>query len=337
MVAHSLPGIYTQYLIELVKRWGVTSEQLLYGSGFTLESLSDPQVRIPLDIAVKHLERARTLTGEPALGFYLGTQMRLSAHGLLGTAALSASTLREAIELAIQYIPIVTTAVGLRLRVDGREASLIVEEYGDFGSARDIVILAFLTSLSRIGWQMTGQRIRGYADLALPEPPYYSRLARLGLRVRFNQPVHRLLMESAQLPLPYTMGDPIALRRARTECERILDSIEGTATTTARVRSLINRGKGTLPSLRDVSATLHMSARTLKRQLAAEGTSYSALVDDERRERAILMLQSRKVPLKTIAGSLGYANVANFSRAFLRWTGRRPNEHRLSNGAAIRK
>ena len=67
MVAHSLPGIYTQYLIELVKRWGVTSEQLLYGSGFTLESLSDPQVRIPLDIAVKHLERARTLTGEPAL------------------------------------------------------------------------------------------------------------------------------------------------------------------------------------------------------------------------------------------------------------------------------
>jgi AraC-like DNA-binding protein len=103
------------------------------------------------------------------------------------------------------------------------------------------------------------------------------------------------------------------------------------------VRSLINRGKGRLPSLREVATGLHMSGRTLKRQLAAEGTSFSALVDEERRERAILMLQSQTVPLKKIAGSLGYANVANFSRAFLRWTGRRPSEHRHSNGASLRK
>jgi AraC-like DNA-binding protein len=71
-----------------------------------------------------------------------------------------------------------------------------------------------------------------------------------------------------------------------------------------------------------------MSNRTLRRQLTAEGTSFSSLLDEERRERAILLLHSRSVPLKRIAGSLGYSNVANFSRAFFRWTGRRPSEHR---------
>jgi AraC-like DNA-binding protein len=331
MVAHTFPATYTQYLIELVKRWGVTAEDLLAGSGVSTEALSDPQLRIPIDVGVAHLERARKLTGERALGFYLGTQMRLSAHGTLGMAALSASSMNEAIELAIRFLPIVTTALGLRLRVEGREASVILEEHADFGSARDIVLLSALISLSRIGWGMTGQRIPGFIDFALPEPDYYARLLRLGARTRFNQPVHRLVLDSAQLALPYTMGDPIALRRARNECERILDSIRGASQTTSQVRSLLNRGKGRLPSLGEVAAVLHLSGRTLKRQLAAEGTSFSALVDEERRERAILLLNSRTVPLKKIAGSLGYANVANFSRAFFRWTGRRPSDHRQSS------
>jgi AraC-like DNA-binding protein len=334
MVAHSLPGIYTQYLVELVKRWGVTADALLKGSGILPEALSDPHLRIPIGIAAQHLERARALTREPALGFFLGTQMRLAAHGTLGMAALSASSVREAIELAIRFMPIVTTAFSLRLRIEGREASIILEEHADFGSTRDVVLLSILVSMSRIGWGMTGQRIPGYADLALPEPDYYGRLLRLGGRVRFDQPVHRLLIDAAQLALPYTMGDPVALQRARDECERILDSIEGAAPTAARVRSLLNRGTGRLPALGEVAAGLHLSGRTLKRQLAAEGTSFSALVDEERRERAILMLKSRNVPLKKIAGSLGYANVANFSRAFFRWTGKRPSDQRRSSDDA---
>jgi AraC-like DNA-binding protein len=336
MVAHSLPGVYTRYLVELVKRWGVTADDLLAGSGVNLEALSDPQFRIPIPVAVEHLERARALTSEPALGFYLGTQMRLSAHGALGMAALSAASLREAIELSIRFIPIVTTALGLRLRVEGQDASLIIEEFADFGSARDIVLISVLVSFSRISWGMTRQRIPGQADLALPEPPYYGRLMRLGVHIRFNQPVHRLLVDAGQLALPYVMADPIALERVRNECERILDSIRGATPTTAQVRSLMNRGKGSVPTLAEVATALHLSGRTLKRQLAAEGTSFSALLDEERRERAILLLQSRTVPLKKIAGSLGYSNVANFSRAFLRWTGRRPSEQRHSDDASLR-
>jgi AraC-like DNA-binding protein len=331
MVAHTLPCIYAQYLVELVKRWGVTADDLLAGSGVRPEALSDPELRISTEMAATVLERARTLTREPALGFYLGTQMRLSAHGALGVAALSASSVREAVELAIQFMPIVTTAFGLRLRIDGPKASIILEEHADFGNARDIVLLSILMSLARIGEGMTRQDLGGFADLALPEPYYYRRLIRLAPRLRFNQPVHRLLIDTDQLSVPYTMGDAVALQRARNECERILDSISGAAATTARVRSFMNRGNGRLATLAEAATALHVSARTLRRQLATEGTSFSTLLDDERRERAILLLHSRSLPLKKIAGSLGFANVANFSRAFVRWTGKRPSEHRQSN------
>ena len=51
----------------------------------------------------KLTERARALTGEPALALYLGLSMRASAHGYLGFAAMSAATVGEALELAARF------------------------------------------------------------------------------------------------------------------------------------------------------------------------------------------------------------------------------------------
>jgi AraC-like DNA-binding protein len=73
---------------------------------------------------------------------------------------------------------------------------------------------------------------------------------------------------------------------------------------------------------------MHVSPRTLKRQLAGEGTSFSQIEDEERREKAMFLLGSPALSLKEIADRLGYANLANFSRAFQRWTGHTPGEHR---------
>ena len=44
--------------------------------------------------------------------------------------------------------------------------------------------------------------------------------------------------------------------------------------------------------------------------------------------RAMMLLASPGLSIKTVAERLGYSNVANFSRAFQRWTGMSPGEHR---------
>jgi len=103
---------------------------------------------------------------------------------------------------------------------------------------------------------------------------------------------------------------------------------------TARVRALMSNDKGNTPSLRAIASAMHVSPRTLKRQLAAEGTSFTKIEDEERREKALFLLGSPRLSLKEIADRLGYANLANFSRAFQRWTGHTPGEHR---SLAVRK
>jgi hypothetical protein len=221
-VEHTLPAVHVLYVVELVKRWNVREEALLEGSGLDVAALAEPRRRLPIPTVVAILERARALTGDPVLGFHLGVQMQVSAHGHLGIAALSASTMQEALDLTVRFMPIVTTGLAVRLRVEGRDASLVVEERADFGSARDIVLIALLVGIWRAGEALTGRSLLGYLDFALPEIAHHPGLASFGPRVRFGQPVTRLLFDTSMLALPYRMGDPVAAHFAREECERLL-------------------------------------------------------------------------------------------------------------------
>src|SRR5271166_2749745 len=100
---HTLPSVHTLHLIQLVHRWHVSEAALLSGFDLRRADLEDPQAALPVETCVALLERARSLTGEPGLGVYLGLQMRASAHGYVGFAAMTAPKLIDAIQLSIQY------------------------------------------------------------------------------------------------------------------------------------------------------------------------------------------------------------------------------------------
>jgi AraC-like DNA-binding protein len=71
-----------------------------------------------------------------------------------------------------------------------------------------------------------------------------------------------------------------------------------------------------------------MSPRTLHRRLAVEGTSWKKLLDDVRYERARQLLQDSDSSITEIALDLGYSDHAAFTRAFRRWAGSPPSQHR---------
>jgi Arabinose-binding domain of AraC transcription regulator, N-term len=138
-------------LMALVKPWGITSEDLFSPFGIREQDVSEPHARLPYSLHLAVLARARALTAEPALGVFWGLQIRLSVFGYLGFATTSAATLREALELAIQYAPLASTSESMRLHVDGNLASVFLDERVDAGSVRDVITLARLVSLWRIG------------------------------------------------------------------------------------------------------------------------------------------------------------------------------------------
>lgn len=320
-----LPAIHALHLAELVGRWDVSAAALLRGSAVRKAELARPEARISVATMARLVERARALSGEPALGVYFGLQMRISWHGYVGLAAMTARNTREALELAARFIPTRTGALAFDLEVDGAVAALVIHERADFGAARDAVLLALIVGLWQLGCTLTGRQLGGRADLAFPEPAYIARLT--GLMpgdLRFGQADNRLVFDASTLDLPLITADPAALQLTREHCERELDALGLAGPFLERVRALALHGSGGARSLESVAAQLHLSSRTLKRRLAALRTTYSAILDAERQRRARTLLQSTSLSMDEIAERLGYSDVANFSRAFRRWTGKTP-------------
>ena len=77
-----------------------------------------------------------------------------------------------------------------------------------------------------------------------------------------------------------------------------------------------------------IAKSLHMSGRSLQRKLHALGTSFVAVRNDLRREVALQLLDDPGRPLADIAAETGFRDLASFSRAFKRWTGKPPGAYR---------
>jgi AraC-like DNA-binding protein len=98
-------------------------------------------------------------------------------------------------------------------------------------------------------------------------------------------------------------------------------------TAAERVTAILadERGSGG-PPLDRVAQRLAMSTRSLRRHLAAEGTSYQRLLDDRRRDQAIRQMTRDARQVKVIARAAGFSDPRGFRRAFKRWTGLTPQQ-----------
>jgi AraC-like DNA-binding protein len=325
---HTVPVTLVAQLAELLRRWHIPADELLEGSGLSRAMLEDPLGRIALVTMHGLLDRARLITGEPGLGYYLALQKRVSVYGYLGFAASSAPSVREALQLATRFAPVFSTAISLELRVDGNEAYLRLDENLDLGGVRDIVLISLMLGLQTIAGALTGKAQEGAADIAIPEPSYQGRFAHLVPRWRFGQLANRIVLDASVLDSPIVTADPMSLKLARTLCERALDELGFDTGLVERVRRTLARGEGGFRSLEDVADEIHLSQRTLKRRLAAQGVSFSTLVERERQEQALALLRSSRFSIEEVAERLDYSNASTFVRAFRRWTGTTPAAYR---------
>ena len=76
-----------------------------------------------------------------------------------------------------------------------------------------------------------------------------------------------------------------------------------------------------------VAAQLQLSTRTLQRILADEGTNYRELLEKTRMRRAAELLKEGSSTITEIAQSVGYSDLANFTRAFRRHYERTPSQY----------
>ena len=79
---------------------------------------------------------------------------------------------------------------------------------------------------------------------------------------------------------------------------------------------------------------LRLSRRTLQRRLKAEKTSFQKVLEEVRRELAVLFLSDERLKSFDIAMLLGYSNLSTFTTAFKSWYDMPPAQYRAKFLAA---
>ena len=78
-----------------------------------------------------------------------------------------------------------------------------------------------------------------------------------------------------------------------------------------------------------------MHVRTLKRHLAAAGTTFLELREEARYDTACHLLRSTRMPVGEVASILGYTECSSFTRAFGRWAGMGPAAWRSRRARSV--
>jgi len=339
--SHTIPGTYVLMVLDAIQSMQLPEAELrsvLQQQGINLNTLTTPNFRVSLEAFNELLKFILKYKNPYQFAAYVGTQMKLSSHGFIGFAAMTASNVREALDIAIRYVPLILNGVQFRLETSEENAYFFVDDTLELEPLRQLLIIALGYGLLTMGEAITGKKLFGNADVDFAPPSdlqnYESFLPAI---IRFNQPFNRICFSAAYLDLPLIMADPIAVQLAREQCERELAALGRDHSFLQRARNaLFNEKKGFL-SAEQLAQELHVSSRTLKRQLALQNTTYSELLEDARCKKAILLLEQPHLSIEEIAEKLGYSDVANFSRAFKRWTGRSPNAYRKSRNTPAEK
>lgn len=272
---------------------------------------------------------ASALFGDPGLPTALGMAIPFGAFGVIDYLAGSADTLAGCINSVELHLAVVSPDTRLRQLPDGASCRLVVEVDSDVAPVVEEFTLAVLAGRMRalttpaVQPEWVGLRAAAPAQPGVRERSF-------GAALRYGQPQTSMVLRTAELARPMHGADPY-LHAVLERMARRPDGVgagQGSALEQAirvRLRDALGSGATTPGRL---ARLLGLSERTLQRRLAALGRSFSAIVEDFRREEAAHPLAGGRHALIEVAARLGYAEQSSFTRAFRRWYGTTPVQWR---------
>ena len=154
--------------------------------------------------------------------------------------------------------------------------------------------------------------------------------AATGCEVQFDSSRDEIQFDRSTLDLPLLGQDPYLNQLMCEACEAAL---AGSPQVRSSFRTEVeNKIAPLLPhaeaDVRSVSTAMGLSERTFARRMAAEGLSFSGILDDMRRELAARYLKDPSLQIAQVAWLLGFRHPSAFSRACRRWFRRSPTDLR---------
>lgn len=299
---------------QVARECGLNAQALVQEAGLSPRHLQEPDLKISASAVGALLELAAQRAHEPGFGLRMAASRRLSNLGPLGLLLRDQPTLRHALETLVHHLHTHAEALSVSLVEAGDLVIIREEPLVESGAPLAQAIEMAMGSTFRLlrlflgeGWVPRSVTFRH------PQPASTQWHRRIfGCPVRFGQEFNDIVCSAKDLAMPNLGADPVMAHYSQRLLER---EIGANAKTSERIRRLIvlllPRGHCRVEV---VAQHLGVDRRTVSNHLAAEGTTYKALVNDMRKELLATYLQSRSRSLSEVAQLLGFSELSAFSR-----------------------
>lgn len=256
------------------------------------------------------------------------------SYGMLARASHGAPTLGVALARWCRHHGLLTDDVRLRLHAPASAAAPAVAEITITEAVplppalREFALLSLLRNVHGLAcwWIDSGIALQA-AAFPFAAPPHAAAYASLFPGpLRFGAPQAALRFDARYLAQPLRRDAAALDAMLRRALPLMVWPWQRDRLLALHVRQRLRANPALTAEA--LAAGLHLSVRSLHRQLAAEGTRLQTLKDQVRLARAQELLLRSAQPMRHIAHKLGFANDKSFLRAFRQWTGHTPEQYR---------
>jgi AraC-like DNA-binding protein len=311
--------------------------RMLEHHGVDAAALQDRDMHIDVQGFVDVFEYCASYLDDPLFGLKVADRQGPDLFGCVMALCRAAPTIRSALSLFSEYIPIVHSPSTTIELLEGKEtAELRYAPKSDFGAFDQSNYQSILLHV-RLFRQIGGPNFPvSYVNLNVDARPRdFPEIEKL-LKCPFHPAaVNAVGFPARLLDQPTVTGDRTLFRLL----SGYLDRVKAASRTTIvqRVEDYI---RGSLESgactIGRCAKRLGISERTLQAHLSDCGLRFSEILEQQRTELAKDYLEQPHLTLDEVAFRLGYSEQSSFGRAFKRWTGCTPQNYQL-RAAEIRE
>ena len=305
------------------------ASKVLEDAGLNIGTLADPDARIPTLLGRQLLLAALEKSSDPALGLHAGERIESADFGVVHHAVRNCTDVRRALLCTARYLRLLDDNVVGSLLEEGERGTWQIENLvpRPLPAVNDFqVTVALMTINHFLGRRAKVLEVHVTHSVAT-DATEYARVFRAP--VRFGTEHNALVVPREVLDAPVAHANRELFSVFDHRAQQLLDELAQSDSIAAKVRQLLVKhlDEGNV-GIADSAHRLHMSAATLRRRLAEEGTTHKDLLEQIRREVALHQLHERRLSVGQIAFLLGFSSQSAFGRAFRRWVGTTPLEYR---------
>ncbi len=266
---------------------------------------------------------------DEALGWF-SRRLPWGSYGMLARASISANSLEVALKRWCRHHALIADDITLQLSINAESASLSIAEQRDLGPLREFCLVSVLRNIHGLACWLIDSRIplqgAQFPFMAPAHSDFYrilfsgpTQFASMVAAIHFDARYLALPLRRDEMALQQMLQRALPLTVLQYRRDRLLPT---------RVRQALVSHPSQSRSAEELSALLHVSPRTLHRQLKEKGTSLQTLKNEVRQSRARDLLLRTVRPVKQVAEAVGFQNEKSFIRAFRSWVGQSPAEFR---------